>query len=76
LTHAAGAEVLEIDQLKISALTRGRLVGFSLDRLGRFLVPLGSDVGDRRQTACARRRMCPRNGPLRRCDNGRGLLRF
>ena len=37
-------EVLEIDQPKVSALTRGRLAGFSLDRLVRFLVLLGSDV--------------------------------
>lgn len=44
LTQAAAAEVLEIDQPKVSALTRGRLAGFSLDRLVRFLVLLGSDV--------------------------------
>jgi predicted XRE-type DNA-binding protein len=29
---------------KVSALKRGRLAGFSLDRLVRFLVLLGSDV--------------------------------
>jgi predicted XRE-type DNA-binding protein len=28
----------------VSALVRGRLAGFSLDRLVRFLVLLGSDV--------------------------------
>ena len=33
-----------LDQPKISALKRGRLAGFSLDRLVRFLVFLGSDV--------------------------------
>ena len=44
LTQAAAAEVLEIDQPKVSALKRGRLAGFSLDRLVRFLVLLGSDV--------------------------------
>jgi predicted XRE-type DNA-binding protein len=44
LTQAAAADVLEIDQPKVSALTRGRLAGFSLDRLVRFLVLLGSDV--------------------------------
>lgn len=44
LTQAAAAEVLEIDQPKVSTLTRGRLTGFSLDRLVRFLVLLGSDV--------------------------------
>lgn len=44
LTQAAAAKVLEIDQPKVSALARGRLAGFSLDRLVRFLVRLGSDV--------------------------------
>ena len=44
LTQAAAATLLEIDQPKVSALTRGRLAGFSLDRLVRFLVLLGSDV--------------------------------
>ena len=44
LTQAAAAGLLEVDQPKISALTRGRLSGFSLDRLVRFLVLLGSDV--------------------------------
>lgn len=44
LTQAAAAEVLEIDQPKVSALKRGRLAGFSMDRLVRFLVLLGNDV--------------------------------
>ena len=44
LTQAAAAEVLKIDQPKVSALVRGALAGFSLDRLVRFLVLLGSDV--------------------------------
>jgi predicted XRE-type DNA-binding protein len=44
LTQAAAAEILAIDQPKVSALMRGRLSGFSLDRLVRFLVLLGSDV--------------------------------
>jgi predicted XRE-type DNA-binding protein len=44
LTQAMAAEILEVDQPKVSALTRGRLAGFSLDRLVRFLVLLGSDV--------------------------------
>ena len=44
LTQAAAAELLSIDQPKVSALVRGRLAGFSLDRLVRFLVLLGSDV--------------------------------
>ena len=44
LTQAAAADVLEIDQPTVSALVRGRLAGFSLDRLVRFLVLFGSDV--------------------------------
>ena len=44
LTQAAAAELLNVDQPKVSALVRGRLAGFSLDRLVRFLVQLGSDV--------------------------------
>jgi predicted XRE-type DNA-binding protein len=44
LTQAAAAKVLQVDQPKVSALVRGRLAGFSLDRLVRFLVLLGSDV--------------------------------
>jgi predicted XRE-type DNA-binding protein len=44
LTQSAAAELLEVDQPKVSALIRGRLSGFSLDRLVRFLVLLGSDV--------------------------------
>lgn len=44
LTQAAAADLLKIDQPKVSALVRGRLAGFSLDRLVRFLVLLGSDV--------------------------------
>ena len=44
LTQAVAAEILEVDQPKVSALKRGRLAGFSLDRLVRFLVLLGSDV--------------------------------
>lgn len=44
LTQAAVADVLEIDQPKVSALMRGRLAGFSRDRLVRFLERRGSDV--------------------------------
>ena len=44
LTQAQAAEILEVDQPKISALKRGRLSGFSLERLVRFLILLGSDV--------------------------------
>ncbi|MDP2321294.1 MAG: XRE family transcriptional regulator [Acidobacteriota bacterium] len=44
LTQVAAAELLNLDQPKVSALVRGRLAGFSLDRLVRLLVLLGSDV--------------------------------
>jgi hypothetical protein len=43
-TQAEAAEILEVDQPKVSALTRGRLAGFSLDRLVRFLILVGSEV--------------------------------
>src|SRR5262245_13311162 len=44
LTQAAAAAILAIDQPKVSALVRGKLAGFSTDRLFRFLNALGSDV--------------------------------
>lgn len=44
LTQAQAARLLGVDQPKISLLKRGRLAGFSLERLVRFLILLGSDV--------------------------------
>jgi predicted XRE-type DNA-binding protein len=44
LTQTRAAKLLGIDQPKVSALLRGRLDGFSTDRLFRFLNALGSDV--------------------------------
>ena len=44
LTQTAAAELLGIDQPKISALVRGRLSGFSLERLFRYLNALGKDI--------------------------------
>ncbi len=44
LTQARAASLLGIDQPKVSALMRGRLTGFSIDRLLRFLVTLDRDV--------------------------------
>jgi predicted XRE-type DNA-binding protein len=38
------AEILGVDQGKVSALVRGRLAGFSTERLFRFLNALGRDV--------------------------------
>ena len=44
LTQKTAAELLGIDQPKVSALMRGRLGGFSTERLLRFLNVLGRDV--------------------------------
>jgi predicted XRE-type DNA-binding protein len=44
LTQTQAAELLGIDQPKVSALKRGRLSGFSVDRLLRFLLALDRDV--------------------------------
>jgi len=44
LTQAKAAEILGMDQPGVSDLVRGRLRGFSSDRLFRFLNALGQDV--------------------------------
>ena len=44
LTQIEAAQLLGIDQPKVSALIRGRLSGFSLARLLRFLNALGNDI--------------------------------
>lgn len=44
LTQVAVAKILEVDQSKVSSLVRGRLEGFSIERLYRFLRALGWDV--------------------------------
>lgn len=44
MTQLEAAEVLGIDQPKISALINGKLAGFSTARLFRFLNALGRDV--------------------------------
>lgn len=44
LTQREAAKLLGIDQPKVSALARGHLTGFSIDRLLRLLVALGRDV--------------------------------
>lgn len=44
LTQQQAAELLAIDQPKISALSTGKLSGFSLERLFRFLTILGQDI--------------------------------
>jgi predicted XRE-type DNA-binding protein len=44
LTQMQAAALLDIDQPKISNLLRGRLEGFSIERLFRFLNALDQDV--------------------------------
>lgn len=44
LTQVTAAKLLGIDQPKVSALKRGRLEGFSTDRLFKFLNALDRDV--------------------------------
>ncbi len=57
LTQMEVATVLSINQPKVSALRFGRVTGFSIERLLRFLVELGNDVQSvvaRRAGACER----------------------
>ena len=44
LTQVKAAKLLGLDQPKVSALVRGRVEGFSIDRLFRFLNALGQRV--------------------------------
>ena len=44
LTQAGAAEIIGIDQPKISAMLAGQFRGYSVERLMRFLVALGHDV--------------------------------
>ena len=44
LSQTDAAELMGLDQPKVSALVRGRLSGFSTDRLLRCLMLLGQDV--------------------------------
>src|ERR1700722_3277170 len=44
LTQVAAATLLDIDQPKISALSTGKLAGFSLERLFRFLNILDQSI--------------------------------
>jgi predicted XRE-type DNA-binding protein len=44
LTQAAAAQILGIDQPKVSAMLAGQFRGYSVERLMRFLVALGQDV--------------------------------
>ena len=69
LTQAQAATRLGIDQPKVSALMRGKLEGFSTDRLLRFITALDQDVliSIRPATAHARVRVLgqqPRRGQI------------
>jgi len=44
LTQRKAAEILGIDQPKISALLKGKLAGFSIERLFRFFAMLNQDI--------------------------------
>jgi len=44
LTQAAAAQLMGIDQPKVSAMLAGQFRGYSVERLMRFLVALGDDV--------------------------------
>jgi predicted XRE-type DNA-binding protein len=54
LTQAATGKLLGIRQPKVSELLRGRLDGFSTDRLLRFILRLGYDVHSKVSKARAR----------------------
>ena len=57
LTQARAARILKIDQPKVSRLLRGRLSGFSTERLMHFLTLLGRDVEIVVKTAPRSRRL-------------------
>src|ERR1700691_1030359 len=44
LTQAVAAQLIGIDQPKVSAMLAGQFRGYSVERLMRFLVALGHDV--------------------------------
>jgi predicted XRE-type DNA-binding protein len=44
LTQIKAAEILGLDQPKVSALVRGKVEGYTIDRLFRFLNALGQRV--------------------------------
>ena len=44
LTQKAAAEIMGIDQPKVSEIVRGKLSRYSIDRLLRYLLKLGRDV--------------------------------
>ena len=67
LTQAGAAKLLGVDQADVSDLVRGKLRGFSTDRLFRFLNALGQDV----DIVMPRRLHARRSGHLRVVDEHR-----
>lgn len=56
LNQTEVARILNVDQPKVSKLVRGRISGFTSDRLFRFLLALGHDVKIEVKTKQADRR--------------------
>ena len=71
LTQVQAAKVLGVDQPKVSALMRGRLTDFSIERLLRFLLLLGHDV----HIAVTARPRASRRHPTLRVHAGPGRFR-
>lgn len=67
LTQVEAATVLSVSQADVSDLVRGKLAGFSTDRLFRFLNALGQDV----EILMPRRLRHGRPGRLRVVEEGR-----
>jgi predicted XRE-type DNA-binding protein len=65
LTQAKAADVLDVSQADVSDLVRGKLKGFSTERLFRFLNALGQDI---EIVILARHRPRTRAGSLRVVD--------
>ncbi len=66
LTQVQAAKILGVDQPKVSALMRGRLADFSIERLLRFLLLLGHDI----HIAVAAKPRSSRRPPTLRVDAG------
>jgi predicted XRE-type DNA-binding protein len=62
LSQSDIAAILNVDQPKVSKLVRGRISGFTSDRLLRFLTALGCDVHIKVTTH--RRASVPRRGKV------------
>lgn len=56
LTQEQAAKILGVSQPKVSALLHGKLAGFSIERLFKFLMALGQDIEIRIKSKPARTR--------------------